>query len=113
MEKFENPINKKDIQGVPGPDGILRKSLAYNEDALLCNFDMKKGAKIPLHNHKHAQIGYVINGKLKFITEDGSFLAETGDSYVFDGYEKHGAEILEDSDVIEAFTPCRKEYIPE
>ncbi|GAI63798.1 unnamed protein product, partial [marine sediment metagenome] len=32
------------------------------------------------------------------------------DSYVFDSNEKHGAIILEDTDVIDVFSPAREDY---
>ena len=112
MQSLPKPINKKDIDPISGPEGIERRTLAFNKDAMLCNFDMKQGAKIPLHHHVHAQIGYIISGQVKFITGTGSFIVKTGDSYVFNSHEKHGAEILQDSEVIEIFTPCRDEYKP-
>ncbi|MHA1820814.1 MAG: cupin domain-containing protein [Promethearchaeota archaeon] len=108
--KTQNPISLKDVKSVKALDGIFRRTLAYNEETMLCHFDMKKGAKIPLHDHIHVQIGYVIKGKIKFFTENGEFIASAGDSYVFDSNEKHGAELLEDSEVIEVFSPCRSEY---
>ena len=112
MESFDHPINEKDVEGIENPPGIIRKTLAYNKDVLLCKFDMKKGAQIPLHSHIHSQIGYVISGKVRFFTEKGEFTVGPGDSYVFNGNEKHGADILEDSRVIEVFSPRRDEYVP-
>ena len=113
MESFDHPINKKDITPVEKPDNIFRCTLAYNDDVMLCHFEMKKGAKIPLHDHIHTQIGYVIKGALNFITEKGKMPVKAGDSYVFNSNEKHGAEVLENSEVIEVFAPCREEYKPE
>jgi quercetin dioxygenase-like cupin family protein len=113
METWPKPINKSQIKPVQKPDGIFRRTLAYNKETMICHFEMKKGSKIPLHNHVHVQIGYCIKGKLKFNTAKGEFIAATGDSYVFNGNEKHGAEILEDAEVIEVFNPCRDEYKPE
>jgi unsaturated pyranuronate lyase len=112
MEKTKNPIHLNDIVAALGPEGISRKTLAYNAEAMLCHFDMKEGSKIPLHDHQHAQIGYIIEGKIKFLTETGNFIVNTGNSYVFEGLEKHGAEIIQASKVIEVFVPCRDEYKP-
>jgi quercetin dioxygenase-like cupin family protein len=99
---------------VENPKGIFRTTMSYNEQIMLCHFILKKGAAIPLHNHKAVQNGYVINGKLKFIRKDGSsFIAETGTGYVFASEEYHGAEVLEDSEVIECFAPMRPEYTDE
>ena len=72
---------------------------------MLCHFSLEKDAKIPIHNHKEHQIGYVIEGKIKFLIENGDFIAQAGDSYVFDSNEKHGALIIEKAEVIEVFHP--------
>ena len=113
MESFKTPINKSMVAPVEAIPGILRYTLAYNKESMLCLFEMKKGAKIPLHKHIHVQNGYCIKGKVQFFTQKGSFIVHTGDGYVFNSNEEHGAEILEDSEVVEIFTPCRQEYIPK
>ena len=113
MKIFNNPVNKESVIGIEALDGITRKTLTYNKDVLMALFEMKAGSSIPLHNHIHSQIGYVVKGKVKFITENSSFIVKAGDSYVFNGDEKHGAEIIRDSEVIEVFSPCRDEYTPE
>jgi len=101
-------------QGKPieNPPGVVRKTLAYNAEAMLCHFDLKKGSCIPLHSHRATQIGYVISGKVKFLAEKpgGEFHVETGDSYVLDGFKQHGAEALEDAELVEMFAPARDEY---
>lgn len=106
----ERAINKDKIKPTKIIEGVYRKTLAYNDSVMLCHFLLEKDAKIPLHNHKEHQIGYVINGKIKFLTENGDFIATTGDSYVFDSNEKHGAILLEKSEIIEVFHPLRDDY---
>lgn len=111
MIMIKGPVNKDNIQQVKALDGIYRKTLAYNNNVMLCFFDLEKGAEIPLHDHEAHQIGYVVSGKLQFITETrGDFIAQEGDSYVFDSWEKHGAKILETAEVIEVFCPTRDDY---
>ena len=106
----ERTVNKNKIEPIKILEGVYRKTLAYNDSVMLCHFLLEKDAKIPLHNHKEHQIGYVINGKVKFLTENGNFIATTGDSYVFDSNEKHGAILLEKSEIIEVFHPLRNDY---
>lgn len=79
---------------------------------MLCHFSLEKSATIPLHNHEAHQIGYVLKGRIQFITENdkNNFIAKEGDSYVFNSYEKHGAKILETAEVIEVFNPTRDDY---
>jgi quercetin dioxygenase-like cupin family protein len=77
---------------------------------MLCYFTLKKNSEIPIHSHKEHQIGYVLSGKLKFLTDNGEFIVVKGDSYLFDSNERHGAKILEDSEVIDIFSPARNDY---
>lgn len=109
-QKIKGPINKNNVTAVNPLNGIYRRTLAYNNDVMLCQFILEKDAVIPLHNHDAHQIGYVISGKIKFLTESDPFIAQAGDSYVFDSNEKHGAEILETTEVIEIFSPTRDDY---
>jgi quercetin dioxygenase-like cupin family protein len=108
-----NPVFLKDRTTVEGPEGIHRTTIAFNEQVMLCHFRMKAGASIPLHSHPAAQNGYVVSGRIRFLTEDGGFVAEEGSGYVFDPHERHGAEVLGDAEVIECFAPKRPEYEPE
>lgn len=103
--------NRKDLTPVENPEGIFRTTMGFTENAMLCHFNMKKGAMVPLHNHPAEQVGYVVSGRIKFIKKDGDgFIAETGCGYEFKSMEYHGAEVLEDSKVIECFSPARDEY---
>jgi len=102
---------RKETAQVENPPGIFRTTLAYNDQLMVCHYTMKKNAHVPLHEHAAAQNGYVIKGKLRMTKEGGdSFIAEAGTGYCFSPDEKHGADVLEDSEVIECFTPMRPEY---
>ena len=105
-----NVINKKNIEPIELLKGIHRKTMLFNEKLMLCHFTLEKNAKLPLHNHKEHQVGYVIKGKLRFITEDSEFIAKEGDCYIFESNEKHGANVLEDTEVIDVFNPAREDY---
>ena len=94
------------------PEGVVRRTLAYNEEAMLCYFELKKGAQIPLHNHRASQIGYVVSGKARFLAEkeEDEFEAGPGESYCIDPHVMHGTTALEDTVYVEVFTPSREEY---
>ena len=102
---------RQKLSAVENPKGILRTTMAYSRETMLCHFYMSKGAEIPLHNHPAVQNGYVISGKIEFRTGDGnSFIAEAGSGYAFASEEVHGAQVLEDAELIECFAPMRPEY---
>lgn len=96
---------------VENPPGIFRTTLAWDAATMLCHFRMLEGARVPLHHHPAAQNGYIVSGKVRFLRGDGgSFEAVPGTGYCFGPDETHGAEVLEDSEVIECFAPMRPEY---
>jgi quercetin dioxygenase-like cupin family protein len=97
---------------IEGPEGVTRTTLSYNDETMLCHFSLKKGAQIPLHNHRATQSGYVLKGKTKFLgeTPEAEFQVEAGEAYVFNPFVKHGGISLEDTEFVEVFVPARDEY---
>jgi len=104
--------NIEEGKGVEGPPGVVRKTLSYNDETMLCYFHLVKGAQIPLHDHRATQTGFVIKGKAKFLAAkpEDEFEGKAGDSYVFDPFEKHGTIALEETEYVEVFSPARDEY---
>ena len=110
-EEERKLCSRNELASVENPKGIHRTTLAFNKETMLCHFVMKKGAVIPLHNHEAVQNGYVFSGKVQFRNSGGDlFLAESGSGYTFAGSEEHGAEVIEDAEVVECFAPMRPEY---
>jgi quercetin dioxygenase-like cupin family protein len=102
---------RAECKTVENPPGIFRTTMSYNAQVMLGHFRMTKGAQVPLHSHPAAQNGYVISGRVRFLKEGGeAFVAVAGTGYCFGPDEKHGAEVLEESEVIECFAPMRPEY---
>ena len=92
-------------------DGVFMKPMAHEEKSLICEFLLKKGHLLPAHQHPYEQTGYLISGKLNFRIGKTWFPAEPGDSWCVPENIEHEVEVLEDSVVIEVFTPVREEYL--
>ena len=56
---------------------------------------------------------YVVSGHLVFEYSGGKFEAKTGDSFLVAGGVDHQASALEDSEVLDVFTPYREDYAPK
>jgi quercetin dioxygenase-like cupin family protein len=54
---------------------------------------------------------YVVRGHLKVTCQGKTFDVRTGDTFVVRGGVEHGASALEESLVIDVFTPCREDYL--
>ncbi len=92
--------------------GVELKTLTHGDDMLMGEFRLKKGSSIPPHSHHHEQIGYLVKGRIRFTAGDEAFEAEPGDSWCIAGNREHSAEVLEESLIIEVFSPVRDEYLP-
>lgn len=91
-------------------DGVNLAQLASGEQMSLQYYSVAPGVEVPMHSHRHEQAGYVIQGTLTYIFEDGSETpVSAGESYVLRGNEAHAAENRGDTEVVgvEAFSPPR------
>ena len=56
--------------------------------------------------------GYIISGNVVFNGEnpEDEFEVKKGGSYIFSANKMHGTSVIEETELIEAFTPTREEY---
>lgn len=92
--------------------GVRLKSLVHGAATHLTEVRFIKGALVPEHQHPHEQTGYLISGSLRFFGPGGDTVVTPGDCWNFASGIPHGAEALEDSVVIEVFSPIREDYLP-
>jgi quercetin dioxygenase-like cupin family protein len=90
--------------------GLSRQVLAYNDQLMLVRHLMEKGWVGARHSHLHEQLVYIIRGHLQFTGGNTTFEARTGDSFVVPGGMEHQASALEESEVLDVFTPFREDY---
>ncbi|MCA1759215.1 MAG: cupin domain-containing protein [Bacteroidales bacterium] len=93
--------------------GVEMRPLAFGEKSNLCEFKLAKGHRLPSHSHPFEQTGTLISGKLNFRIKDKWYKAEPGDAWSIPENVEHEVEILEDSIVLETFSPVRPDYLPE
>lgn len=93
-------------------EGIRLTTKVHGDKTLMVRFEMTRGARIPAHSHPHEQTGIMISGKLRFVVDGETREVEAGDSWCLKGGVEHSAEALEDSVVIEVFSPLREDYLP-
>jgi quercetin dioxygenase-like cupin family protein len=106
-------FTKKDTRNYrPLIAGVTMQPLVWEEKTLLCKFNLEKGNKIPTHQHPYEQTGYLISGKLNFRIDQTWHSAVTGDSWSIPENVEHEVEILENSVVLELFSPIRPDYLP-
>ena len=100
--------------GMTAPEpGLRRQVMSYTKDLMLVRHKMEKGWVGVKHQHPHEQMVYVVSGHLTFEHPGGKFEFRTGDSFIVPGNTDHQAAALEDSEVLDVFTPYREDYAPK
>lgn len=92
--------------------GVVRKVLAHSENLMSVELKFEKGAVGAKHSHPHEQIGYVISGSLIY-REEGQEDKElsAGDTYYVAPDVIHGVVALEETMLLDIFTPMRKDFV--
>jgi len=91
--------------------GVYIKATVYGKQTLLTEVRLEQGAVIPPHRHPHEQTGYMVSGQMDFLVDGEHFIAHPGDSWNIPGDTEHGATAIEESVVIEIFSPVREDYL--
>ena len=109
----ENPLVYVPINATaplsPGP-GMQRQILAYSQNLMLVRHHFLKGWNGTSHSHPHEQLVYVVSGHIQFDSNGITIELRRGDSIIVKGNVEHRAKALEDSEVLDVFTPCREDY---
>jgi quercetin dioxygenase-like cupin family protein len=104
-------VSHKADESMSHPEpGLRRQVMSYSPSIMLVRHRMKKGWVGARHSHPHEQMVYIVSGHLTFQHPGGIFEATTGDSFLVPGNVEHQASALEDSEVLDIFTPYREDY---
>ena len=89
-------------------------TFVHGEGVTLTHWTLDKDAVLASHSHRHEQISYVASGRMRFETDSGEAkILEVGDFAVFAPNETHGGTALENSVVLDAFSPAREDFKAE
>jgi quercetin dioxygenase-like cupin family protein len=78
---------------------------------MLVRHRMQKGWRGAVHSHPHEQMVYIISGVIEIDVEGKSHRAGAGDNFIVSSNATHQATALEDSVVLDIFTPTREDYL--
>lgn len=114
MPDNEIPVVPSDDSVMTSPeDGLRRQVMSYSPSMMLVRHRMRGGWVGARHSHPHEQMVYIVSGHIVFEHPRGKFDAKTGDSFLVAGGVEHQASALEDSEVLDIFTPYREDYAPQ
>jgi len=91
--------------------GIKRQTLASGNTMYQMLATLEAGSKMPAHQHPQEQIVHILSGHMKLIVDGTPHDMKTGDSFYLAGNVPHGVETLEETRVVDTFSPPRDEYL--
>jgi quercetin dioxygenase-like cupin family protein len=78
---------------------------------MLVRWEFKKGALAARHSHPHEQIVVMVRGRLRLVVGDDETVMGPDDIVVIPPQVPHAAEALEDTVVIDIFSPPREDFL--
>lgn len=90
--------------------GVRRRFLTADR-VTIARFSLARGAVVPVHDHDHEQVSYVVSGALKFQVDGKETIVRGGEALQIPSWAKHGVTALEDTQVIDVFSPVRQDWL--
>jgi quercetin dioxygenase-like cupin family protein len=91
--------------------GVNFVVLSHGPESMVTKMLYKKEDNVPFHKHPNEQSGYVISGEYRIIFENNVKIIGPGDSYSIPRDVEHRIEIIEPGEVLDFFSPPRKDYL--
>jgi len=91
--------------------GIKRQTVANGSTMYQMVAELDAGAKMPEHQHPQEQLVHILSGRMKLIVRGTPHDLATGDSYYLAANVPHGVETMEETRVLDTFSPPRDEYL--
>jgi len=89
----------------------MRRQAVHTQRLTLARLEMKAGCAVPVHSHENEQVSMVLSGRLRFLLGNGPEEVGPGQVIRLAPNEPHGVEVLEDSIVLDLFSPPREDWI--
>jgi len=89
----------------------LSRRVIHTRHMTIARLRIQKDAVVPEHSHVHEQVTMVESGALKFILDGREHTVSSGQALAIPPHSPHSVEALEDSVVIDVFSPCREDWI--
>jgi quercetin dioxygenase-like cupin family protein len=90
--------------------GAIRGHYAHGDSVTIGEIDLDAGTVVPMHNHPHEQVTYVMEGRFEFTIGTETRILERGVAALIPGGVMHGGKTLTACRVLDVFSPVREEY---
>jgi len=89
----------------------IKRRMIVGTKEMLVRWEFTKGAVAARHSHPHEQIVVMVKGKLRLLVGEEEKIIESDDIVVIPPNMPHEAHALEDTVVIDIFSPPREDFL--
>jgi quercetin dioxygenase-like cupin family protein len=90
---------------------LITRQYVVGSNTMLARIVLKKGARVPVHQHFHEQISHVVEGALNFLVNGKDVAVRAGEILTIPPDVPHEVVALEDSVALDIFNPPRQDWI--
>jgi quercetin dioxygenase-like cupin family protein len=87
------------------------RRVLHTETMTVALINLAKGAVVPRHSHPNEQVVNVLEGRLRVVLDDGELEAAAGETVPLAADVPHEVEALEDTVVLDVFSPVREDWL--
>jgi quercetin dioxygenase-like cupin family protein len=91
--------------------GIKRRTLAHGATMYQMMAQLDAGSRMPAHQHPQEQIVHLLKGRARLIVAGEPHEMVPGDSFYLASNVPHGVETIEETTILDTFSPPRDDYI--
>ena len=89
----------------------IGRQMLHSATMTVARIELRSGALVPRHAHPNEQVANVQSGRLRFVVGEEEATVGAGESVVIPPNVPHEVEALEDSVVLDLFSPVRDDWI--
>jgi quercetin dioxygenase-like cupin family protein len=91
--------------------GIRRRTVTHGASMYQMMAKLDAGSVMPEHKHPQEQIVHILEGRMRLIVAGVPHELRAGQSYYLASNVPHGVETIEETKVLDTFSPPRDDYL--
>lgn len=91
--------------------GIKRRTITTGATMYQMLAELDAGSRLPEHHHPQEQIAHVLKGRMRLIVSGVPHELTAGQSFYLGSDVPHGLETIENTTVLDTFSPPRNDYL--
>ena len=100
-------------QDMPAEDitATIARRYLTGDRVTVARFELKSGGVVPRHAHDNEQVSCVLSGSLEFNFDGRKVAVGAGEVMQIPGGVAHEVTVLEDTVVLDVFSPIRQDWL--